>query len=86
MTILNPQTMHFELHLILNLSAADLAPLAGLPEVPYDLTECSNCEEPIGRAPGLAVKFIPLAIVLDDTDDSTLLCLRCVAPVCAPAA
>ena len=77
---------HFEVHLIVSGLEADIALLAGLPEIPYDITTCSNCEEAIGRAPELKSKFIPLAIVLDASDDGRLLCLRCVAPVCAPAA
>jgi len=47
-TVENTITKHFEVHLITNSLEADLALLAGLPEVPYDLTECFNCESAIG--------------------------------------
>lgn len=74
-------TRHFEVHIVATTAEADRAQIVGLPEIPYDLTECANCEEPIGRTPEVKSHFIPLAIVLGEDDLGHLLCLRCAAPV-----
>lgn len=74
-------TQHFEVHIIATTADADHASLAGLPEIPYDMTACANCESDIGRTPTVKAHFIPLAIVLGEDDEGHLLCLRCTAPI-----
>ena len=72
---------HLELHLINNEFDALSAINVGLLE---DLSElaCDNCEEPIAE---YQFEFYPFVVILNEDDESWLVCEECSSPILYPA-
>lgn len=69
-----------ELHPVLDEFAEDDADSAGLP-LAEDNDACDHCESRIGRTRG---QFLPYVVVLNQDDESWLLCTDCSSPVLDP--
>lgn len=69
-----------ELHPVPDEFAEDEADSAGLPLADND-DACDHCESSIGRSRG---QFLPYVIVLNQDDESWMLCASCSLPVTEP--